>query len=75
MIQLECNAVINSQCSRKEMIKVNPVPAETIQSDFLEVSVCKALSLTGVNVALECLHACHRMKRLDIVIAKSKCRK
>ena len=74
IIQLGCNAVTNSRYSRREIIKVNPVPAE-IQDDVLEASVCKTLSLTGVNVALDNLHACHRMKRSDRVIIKRKCRK
>ena len=74
IIQLEHNAVTNSQYSRRETFEVNPVPAE-IQDDVLEASVCKGLSLTGVTVAPEDLHACHRMKRLDRVIIKCKCRK
>ena len=74
IIELERNAVTNSQYSRRETIEVNPVPAE-IQDDVLEASVCKALSLTGVTVAPEDLHACHRMKRSDRVIIKFKCRK
>ena len=37
--------------------------------------ICKALSLTGVNVVPEDLHACHRMKRSDRVIVKYKRRK
>ena len=74
IIQLDRNSVTNSQYSRRETIEVNPVPAE-IQDDVLEVSVCKASSLTGVTVAPEDLHACHRMKRSDRVIIKFKCRK
>ena len=31
-----------------------------MQDDVLEASVCKALSLTGVNVASEDLHAYHK---------------
>ena len=72
IIQLERNAVTNSQYNRTT--EVNPVPAE-IQNDVLEASVCKALSLTGVTVAPEDLHACHRMKRSERVIIKFKCRK
>ena len=34
---------------------------------------CKALSLTGVNVAFEDLRSCHRMKRSDRAIMKIKC--
>ena len=74
IIQLEHNAVTNSQYSRRETIELNPVPAE-IHEDVLEESICKALSLTGVNIVPEDLHACHHMKRLDRVIVNFKCRK
>ena len=74
IIQLEHNAVTNSQYSRRETIELNPVPAE-IHEDVLEDSICKALPLTGVNVVPEDLQACHRMKRSDRVIVKFKCRK
>ena len=57
-----------------ETIELNPVPAE-IHEDVLEENICKALSLTGVNVVSEDLHACHLMKRSDRVIVKLKCRK
>ena len=71
---MEHNAVTNSQYSRLETIELSPVPAE-IREDILEESICKALSLTGVNVVPEDLHACHRMKSLDRVIVKFKCPK
>ena len=58
IIQLEHNAVTNSQYSRRETIELNPVPAE-IHEDVLEDSICKALSLIGVNVAPDNLQACH----------------
>ena len=74
LIQLERNVVTNSQYSRQEKIKLNPVPAE-IHEDVLEESICKALSQTGVNVFPGDLQACHRMKRSDRVIVKFKCRK
>ena len=45
-----------------------------IHDDVLVASLCKALSLTGVNVVPEDLHAFHRMKRSDRVIIKFKCR-
>ena len=45
-----------------------------IYDDVLDASVCKALSLIGVNVVHEDLHASHRMKRSDRVIIKFKCR-
>ena len=49
---MERNAVTNSQYSRRETIELNPVPAE-IHEDVLEDSICKALSLTEVNVVPE----------------------
>ena len=73
IIQLK-NAVTNSQYSRREAIELNPVPAE-IYEDILEDNICKALSLTGVNLVPEDLQACHRMKRWDRVIVKFKYRK
>ena len=51
---------------------MNPVPAE-INDNVLEDSICKALSLTGVNVVPVDLQACHQMKRSDRVIVKFKC--
>ena len=53
---------------------MNPFPAE-IHEDVLEDSICKALSLTGVNVVPENLQACHRIKRSKRVIVKFKCGK
>ena len=41
---------------------------------FWKESICKALSLTGVNVVPVDLHACHRMKMSDRAIVKFKCR-
>ena len=46
-----------------------------ITEDVLEENICKALSLTGVSVVPNDLHACHRLKRTDRVIVKFKCRK
>ena len=71
---MERNAVTKSQYSRRETIELNPVPAE-IHEDALEDSICKALSLTEVNVVPEDLQACHRIKRSHRVIVKFKCRK
>ena len=73
-IQLERNTVTNSQYSRRETTDLNPVPAE-IHKDVFEDSICKALSLTEVNIIPEYLQACHQMKRLDRVIVKFKCHK
>ena len=65
---MERNAVTNSQYSRRETIELNPV-----HEDVLEASICKALSLTEVNLVPEDLPACHGMKRAERVIVKSKC--
>ena len=40
------------------------MPAD-ITEDVLEENICKALSLTGVNVVPNDLHTCHWMKRTD----------
>ena len=64
----------NSQYSRRETIELNPVPPDIIE-DILEENICKALSLTGVNIVPNDLHACRCMKRSDRVIVKFKCRK
>ena len=71
---MERNTVTNSQYSRRETIELNPMPAD-ITEDVLEESICKALSLTGVNVVPNDLHAYHRMKRSDKVIVKFNRRK
>ena len=60
-VQLERNAVANSQKSRWETIELNFVPAK-ICVDVLEKSICKALSLTGVNVVPVDFCACHCMQ-------------
>ena len=58
VVQLGRNAVASSQYSRRETIELNPVAAD-ITEDALEENVCKALSLTGVNVVPNDLPACH----------------
>ena len=74
IMQLEPNAVTNSQYSRRETIELNHVPTD-ITEDVLDENIFKDLSLTGVNVVPNDLHACHRMKRSGRVIVKFKCRK
>ena len=71
---MERSAVTKSQYSRRETIELNLVPAE-IHEDVLEDSICKSLSLTGVNVVPQDLKVFHRMKRSDRLIVKFKCRK
>ena len=63
IIQLKHKTVANSQY-RGETIELNPVPAD-ITEDVLEEHFCKGLSLTGVNVVPNDLHACHQMKMPD----------
>ena len=43
-------------------------------ADVLEQSVCQALSLTGISVEPDDLHACDHIRKKDWVI-KFKCRK
>ena len=62
----------NLQHSRRETVDLNPVPGD-ITEDVLKENISKALSLAGVNVVHNNLHACHQMKRLDRVIVKFKC--
>ena len=66
--------MINSQYSRRETIELNPVLAD-VTEDVLEENICNAFSLTGVNIVLNDLHACHQMKRSDRVTVKFKCPK
>ena len=65
IIQLERSAVTNPQYSRRETIELKPVSAD-LTEDVLE-DICKALSLPGVKVVPNDLHACHRMRRTNTV--------
>ena len=67
IIQLERNAIANSQYSRKEITELNPAPAE-IHED--EEGICKVLSLATFHVVPEEIHACHCMKSSDRVLVK-----
>ena len=73
-IQLKRNAVTNAQYHRRESVEVNPVPP-SMSDEELEVSICKALSLTGHEVEPDDLQACHRLKKKQSVTVKFKCRK
>ena len=64
IIQLERNAVSNTQYHRRKWIEVSPVPA-SIGDEELEDSICKALSLTDHEVIPDDLQACHRLKKGD----------
>ena len=70
IIDLGRSSLDNSQCLRREMIEISPVPLEV--SDELEGLVCKALSLTGNEVSPNDLQACHHLKKNGIVIVKFK---
>ena len=52
LIQQERNAVNGSQYHKREKKEKKPVP-RSLEGDILEENVCKALSLTGVNVTPE----------------------
>ena len=52
IIQLERNAVTNSQYHRIATLEINSVP-ESLRGGILEENVCKAFSLTGINVTPE----------------------
>ena len=72
IIQLERNVIANSQYHRRETIEINPVP-ESLGNEILEENVCKALSLTGVNITPEQLHLRHHLKKQNCIIVKFKC--
>ena len=74
VVQLERNVVTNAQYHRRELVEVNPI-LPPISDEELEVSICKALSLTGYEVKPNNLQACHRLKKKESVIVKFKCRK
>ena len=74
VIELEKNAISTAQYVRREIIEISPVLG-SISDRNLEEQVCKALSLTGINVEHKDLHACQRMKRRGRVILKFKDRK
>ena len=56
------------------MIVISPVPLD-VSKDHLEGLICKALSLTENEVSPNDLKACHRLKKKENVIIKSKSRK
>ena len=74
VVQLERNAVTNAQYNRWELVEVNHVPPSVVDEE-LELSICKALSLTGHEVKPDDLQACHLLKKKESVIVKFKCRK
>ena len=72
--QLERNKLNNAQYNRRETFEINPVLSD-IADNVLEQSVCQALSLTRISVEPDNLQACHRRRKKDRVIIKSKFRK
>ena len=56
------------------MLDINSVP-HSVNNVDLEEKVCKVRSFTGTKVKPDDLDACHRMKKKDKVIIKSKNRK
>ena len=73
-IQLERNAVTNTQYHQQELVKVNPVPP-SISDEELKLNICKALSLTRHEVKSEDLQPCHRLRKKESIIVKFKCRR
>ena len=69
VVQLERNAVTNAQYHRRESVEVNPIPP-SISAEELELNIYEALSLTGNEVKLNDLQACHRLKKKESVIVK-----
>ena len=74
IIQLERNAVKNTQYHRRESLKVNPVSRDIVDN-VAEETVCRAISLTGLELTLDNFHACHRLKNRKIKILKFEDRK
>ena len=72
--QLKRNAVSNLRYHKRDTLENNPVPLG-IQDNVLEETVCKAFSLTGINMFPDELHSCHWVNKKDQVIGKLKCRK
>ena len=62
---------MNSQYSWSDTIELNPFSAKT-HEHVLKETVCKLLSLTGVNDVSEDFHACHRIKKSSKVMNKQK---
>ena len=57
-MQLERNAVSNFQYHRRESLEVALVPRD-IRDNFLDKTVCRAISLTGHEVTPDDLHMYH----------------
>ena len=74
IIDLEQSWLNNVQYLRREMIVISPVPLD-VSNDHLEGLICKALSLTENEVSPNDLEACHRLRKKENVIIKSKSRK
>ena len=62
IIQLEMNAVTNSQYHRRETIEINLAP-ESPWDEVMEENIFKALPQIGVSVTPEQLHLCHPLKK------------
>ena len=71
IIDLERSSLDNAQYLRREMIEISPVPVK-VSNNELEGLVCKALSLTVIEVYPNDLEACHCLKKKENVIIKFK---
>ena len=61
IIQLEQNAVNNTQYHSRKSLEVKLVPHD-IGDNVLEETICRAVSLTGHEVTCDDLRTCHRLK-------------
>ena len=64
-VQLERNAVTNTQYHRRGSVEVNPIPPSD-SNEELELNICKPFSLTRHEVKPDDLQACHRLKKKRI---------
>ena len=62
IIQLEQNAVNNTQYHSRQSLEVKLVPHD-IGDNVPEETICRAISLTGHEVTSDDLHTCHRLKK------------
>ena len=72
VVQLERNAVTNSQYHRRKSMEVNPIPPSISDEEF-ELKICKALSLTEHERLSQTTYKLAKKK--ESVIVKFKFRK
>ena len=70
-IDLEQSSLDNTQYLKQEIIEISTVPLELSNAE-LEGLVCRALFMTGNEVSLDDLEACHHLKKRENFIVKFK---